>query len=214
MKLWLLVLFACCYQVLAVTDSTKSPFSVDVEEPEPLLPKVLSPGEKLMWGEHGLMRWSGIFPLTEEARERELSLRRTMLTVHQIGGIVTLGSMIATAVYGQLTLNGYSSLGETHKTLAAITIGSYFTTAAMSLLSPPPMIRRNQWNTISIHKGLAIIHFTGMVLTPLLANNIADNERSGGKTNLQINHDKALVHQISGYITTVAFASALAVVTF
>ncbi len=181
---------------------------------EPLLPEILSPGERIMWGEHGLMRWTGLFPLTEESREKELGLRRTMLTVHEIGGFITLGAMLTTVVYGQLTMNGYKSLGDTHVTLATATIASYFTTAALSLLSPPPMIRRKEWNTISIHKGLAIVHFTGMILTPLLADGVAMRERGTGRTGLQIDHDKARIHQVSGYITTVAFASAMAVVTF
>ena len=99
---------------------------------DPLLPEVLSPGEHLMWGQHGFMRIIGAFPLTEESREREMGLRRTMLTVHEIGGFATLAAMIATATYGQLTLNGYHSLGNTHMTLADVTIGAYFFTAAMS----------------------------------------------------------------------------------
>ncbi|MDB5106028.1 MAG: hypothetical protein JWP91_3717 [Fibrobacteres bacterium] len=178
----------------------------------PLLPEVMSPGEKIMWGKRGLMRITGAFPLTEESRERELGLRRTMLTVHQVAGFATLASMIATVTYGQLTLNGHTSLGETHQTLAAITIGSYFFTAAMSLLSPPPMIRRKEWSTISIHKGLAMVHFSGMILTPLLAEGIAREERGAGKD--AIDRDKAHVHQVSGYITTAAFAAAMMVVTF
>lgn len=167
-----------------------------------------------MWGEHGMMRWTGLFPLTEESREKELGLRRTMLTVHEIGGFITLGTMLTTVVYGQLTLNGYKSLGDTHKNWASATIASYFVTAGLSLLSPPPSIRRKEWSTISIHKGLALIHFSGMVLTPLLADGVAMNERGTGKTGLQIDRDKARIHQISGYITTVAFASAMAVITF
>ena len=179
-----------------------------------LLPEILSPGEKIMWGEHGFMRWTGLYPLTEESRTKELKLRRTMLTVHELGGFATLAAMIATATYGQLTLNGDKSLGETHKTLASITIFSYFSTAALSLLSPPPLVRRKEWSTISIHKGLATIHFTGMVLTPLLAQGVAMQERDAGKSDFQINEDKAQIHQISGYITTLAFASAMAVITF
>ncbi|MEO6095307.1 MAG: hypothetical protein ABIW76_06415 [Fibrobacteria bacterium] len=179
---------------------------------DPLLPEVMSPGERIMWGEHGLMRITGIYPLSEESREKEFGLRRTMLTVHQMAGFATLAAMIATATYGQLTLNGYTSLGETHQTLADITIGSYFFTAAMSLLSPPPAIRRKEWNTISIHKGLAIVHFTGMVVTPLLADGIA--YRNPGASQETIDRDKAQVHQISGYITTATFAAAMMVVTF
>jgi hypothetical protein len=181
---------------------------------DPLLPEVLSPGEHLMWGEHGLMRITGAFPLTEESREKEMSLRRAMLTVHQIGGFTTLAVMIATATYGQLTLNGYHSLGSTHMALADVTIGAYFFTAAMSLLSPPPMVRRKEWNSVSIHKGLAIIHFTGMILTPLLADGVAMKERGSGSSGLKIDHDKALIHQVSGYITTAALAGAMIAVTF
>jgi hypothetical protein len=197
--------------------SSESPNSIALDsatKSEPLLPELLSPGERLMWGEHGMMRWTNIYPLTMESREKEFDLRRTMLTVHEVGGFVTLAAMLATATYGQLTLNGYTSLGSTHKTLASVTIASYFLTAGLSLLSPPPAIRRKEWNTISIHKGLAMVHFSGMILTPLLADGIAMNQRGSGMTKLQINRDKALVHQISGYITTVAFATAMGVITF
>ncbi|MBW8886580.1 MAG: hypothetical protein JF616_02380 [Fibrobacteres bacterium] len=180
---------------------------------DPLLPAIMSPGEKLMWGKNGLMRKIGAFPLTEESREKEMSLRRTMLTVHEIGGFITLASMLTTVVYGQLTLNGNLSLGETHQAWATATIISYFTTASLSLLSPPPMVRRNEWNTVSIHKGLAIIHFTGMILTPLLADGIAQEER-GSSSPAKINRDKAHIHQISGYITTATFAAAMMVITF
>lgn len=177
---------------------------------DPLLPEIMGPGERLMWGEHGLMRLIGAFPLTEDSREREIRLRRTMLTAHEVGGFLTLASMIATVTFGQMTLNGREDLGETHETLAGVTIGSYFLTAALSLMSPPPMVRRKEWNTISIHKGLAFVHFTGMVLTPLLADEIAGEGANQGR----IDRDKARVHQVSGYITTAAFATAMLVVTF
>ncbi len=179
-----------------------------------LLPEVVSPGERILWGEHGFMRSTGIYPLTEESREKELGLRRTMLTAHEIGGFLTLAAMITAVTYGQLTLSDNTSYGNTHKTWADVTILSYFTTAALSLLTPPPMVRRKEWSTISIHKGLALIHFTGMVLTPLLADGVAAHERGQGQSTITINHDKAQIHQISGYITTVAFASAMAVITF
>jgi len=180
---------------------------------DPLLPAIMSPGEKLMWGQNGLMRKIGAFPLTEESREKEMGLRRTMLTIHEIGGFITLASMLTTVVYGQLTLNGNLSLGSTHRAWADATILSYFTTASLSLLSPPPMVRRNEWNTVSIHKGLAFVHFTGMVLTPLLADGIAMHER-GSSSPGKINQDKARIHQISGYITTATFAAAMMVITF
>ena len=181
---------------------------------DPLLPEILGPGEHMLWGHHGLMRSIGAFPLTEESREKELSLRRTMLTIHQAGGFITLGAMLTTVVYGQLTLNGNTSLGDTHKLWAQATIWSYFLTASMSLLSPPPMVRRSEWSTVSIHKGLAVIHFSGMILTPLLAEGIAMEERGSGTNRGKIDRDKARIHQVSGYITTAAFAGALMVITF
>src|SRR4051812_33443449 len=50
-----------------------------------LLPDRLGPMESLLWSEHGALRHVG-FPLTEESRDRELHLRRAMLTLHQTGG--------------------------------------------------------------------------------------------------------------------------------
>jgi hypothetical protein len=193
-------------------DTAASRLDGAVPVADPLLPEVMGPGERILWGERGLMRIAGIYPLTEESREQEFGLRRTMLTVHQAAGFATLAAMIATATYGQLTLNGNAGLGETHQTLAGITIGAYFFTAAMALLSPPPAIRRKEWNSISIHKGLAMVHFTGMILTPLLAEGVA--RRNPGASGETIDRDKALVHQVSGYITTAAFAAAMLVVTF
>lgn len=199
-------------QAAPVMDTSATPANLDAMK-DPLLPAIMSPGEKLMWGKNGLMRKIGAFPLTEESREREMSLRRTMLTVHEIGGFITLASMLTTVVYGQLTLNGHLSLGETHQAWATATIISYFTTASLSLLSPPPMVRRNEWNTVSIHKGLAFVHFTGMILTPLLADGIEMEER-GSASQEKINRDKAHIHQVSGYITTATFAAAMMVITF
>lgn len=169
---------------------------------DPLLPEILSPGERLFWGERGLMRVIGAFPLNEESREQELILRRGLLTAHQIGGFLTLASMIATAYAGQMIVNGDNSY-ETAKTrLAWTTVGAYFTTASLALLSPPPLLRRAGWSSVSTHKALAWVHFTGMVVTPLLGV-MVDGDR-----------DRQMLHQVSGYVTTAAFAGAMLVITF
>jgi hypothetical protein len=184
----------------AAADSSRPAASLE----DPLLPAILSPGEKVMWGEHGLMRITGIFPLTEASRENELILRRYMLTAHQIGGFITLASMLATVYVGQTIINGNESQSrlDLKSTLAWTTVGTYFTTASLSLLSPPPLVRRPGWSSVSTHKALAWVHFTGMIITPLLGTMIED------KQNLR------LFHQISGYTTTVAFAGAMLVITF
>jgi hypothetical protein len=169
---------------------------------DPLLPGIMSPGEKMFWGEHGLMRAVGGFPLTEEGRARELMLRRSMLTAHQIGGFITLAAMIATSYCGQMIINGNSGYEGAKDVLAWTTVGTYFGTAALSLLSPPPMVRRAEWNTISTHKALAWAHFTGMIVTPILGTMV---EGAGNVRTL---------HQVSGYLTTATFAGAMYVVTF
>lgn len=168
---------------------------------DPLLPDIMSPGEKLMWGEHGWMRAIAGLPLNEESREKEMGIRRTMLTLHQVGGYVTLASMIATAFCGQMIVNGHESYEDAKGTLAWTTVGLYFTTAALSLLSPPPIIRRPGFSSLTVHKTLAWVHFSGMIITPILGTFIEDERKV------------RIFHQTAGYVTTAAFAGAMLSIT-
>jgi hypothetical protein len=173
-----------------------------------LLPANISFGERLMWGDEGMMRRIGIVPaLSPQERKFELSLRRTMLTTHQIDGFVTLGLMGATAYYGQQVLNGRRSMLSNHKTFLTATIIGYSTTALLAVLAPPPIIRRDETSTITLHKTLAWVHFGGMILTPILGGLIHHRRgTSYGST--------AQFHQIAGYATTATFAASLIVITF
>ncbi len=197
---------------LPATDSISSVEQPSAPPPpanEPrLLPPHLSVGETFLWGTDGFLRQIGITgQLSVPERRHELVVRRTMLTAHQIGGFLTLGSMIATAYYGQRVLDGHRRDGDIHSTLAMATILSYSATGLLAILSPPPLIRRDEEeSTITLHKTLAWIHFTGMVVTPFIAQYI------GGRRHLNIS--RAHIHQVSGYITTAAFAAAMIVVTF
>jgi hypothetical protein len=206
--------------ILSLMTAGLAPALAQSEQANPayaLLPDVMSPMEKVFWGERGLMRGMG-YPLTQESREKELGLRRGMLTAHQIGGFLTLASMAATVVTGQILINGQSE-GEGHTghahgtehdhgvhglktTLAWTTVGLYSTTAILSLFTPPPLIRNKNWNSLSWHKGLAVVHFTGMFITPFLGMMIEDN------------HDLQTFHQVSGYMTLAALTGAMVVVTF
>lgn len=174
-----------------------------------LLPDKISFMEKFLWGENGLVRKIGIEPpLTVPIREREIKIRRTMLIAHQIGGFTTLALMLAAAYYGQRTIdaNGNRSLGSIHQALIGATIASYTATGLLAVLSPPPLIRGHEGGTTGIHKTLAWIHLIGMIVTPILANNI------GGRR--YFNMDKAHIHQIAGYITTAVFTASMLVITF
>ncbi|HLX11944.1 MAG TPA: hypothetical protein VKS81_03945, partial [Bacteroidota bacterium] len=171
-----------------------------------LLPEDISWMEKGLWGENGFMRSIGIAgPLTPESRKGELQARRTMLTAHQIGGFITLASMGAAVYYGQRTLNGGSrAIRNDHNLFIAVTIVSYSLTGGLAILSPPPLIRRSETSTTTIHKTLAWVHFVGMVVTPILGSLIG--KRYPNQT--------ATFHQVSGYVTLGALAASMIVVTF
>lgn len=172
-------------------------------EPRPLLPARLGPMESLMWSEHGLMRKTFDLPLTPEERQKEMKARRNMLAFHQIGGFATLAALAATVVLGQIAYNGDESMGPVHGAMAMTAVTLYFTTATLAIFTPPPTIRRKEWSTVSTHKLLATIHFSGMLLTPFLGSMVADNRR-----------DLRTIHLVSGYVTTAAFAGAMVAVTF
>ncbi len=176
-----------------------------VQKPK-LLPDNISFGEKLFWGENGLFRGIGIAgPLTPQERIHELSIRRTMLTAHQIGGFATLALMLTADYFGQRVIDGRRDLGDMHQKLIAATIISYSATGLLAILSPPPLIRRDEGGTTTIHKTLAWIHVLGMIITPILGSTIRHKRL--------FNMDQAHFHQISGYLTTAVFAASLIVIT-
>jgi len=171
-----------------------------------LQPANMSFMEHYLWDEDGLFRkWGWAAPLTPDERKAELDVRRTMLTAHQIGGFVTEAAMIGAVYFGQRTIDGDRSANQWHQPLVAATIGAYSITGLLAILSPPPYIRRdNETSTTTIHKLLAWVHFTGMFVTPLLAQFIHRNDYNG----------IARFHQWSGYITLAALTASLIVVTF
>lgn len=171
-----------------------------------LLPKNISLMERAFWGENGVFRATGIAPLTPESRKEELEARRAMLTLHQASGIATLGLMVATLIVGQRYVDGDFTLYDAKRRLGNATLFAYMTTAGFSLFAPPPAVRRDEWNSISTHKLFALIHFTGMIITPILANRIAS---PSGDYN-----QKVRAHQTAAYITTAAFSASIVSLAF
>jgi hypothetical protein len=186
-----------------------SPDSLSQPPKRKLIPTNASYMEKFLWDEDGLFRNMGLAsPLTPEVRKSELSLRRNMLTAHLIGGFVTLGSMITACYYGQKMIDDGGKLRSNrsnHQLFVTVTIASYSATGLLAVLSPPPMIRRDEISTTTIHKTLAWVHFLGMVVTPIIGASLHRNA-----TTSQIAH----FHQASAYITTAALAASLIVITF
>jgi hypothetical protein len=166
----------------------------------PLLPNRMGPVENILWSQDGLMRKTFNLPLSPEERESELRVRHAMLQAHQVGGFITMAGLLATVTLGQMAYNGHE-VGDIHGAVAVTTVASYFTTAALSIFTPPPAMRRDEWNTVSTHKLLGVVHFSGMMLTPILGG-FAEDSRTMRKA-----------HLASAYTTTAAFAGALLVVT-
>ncbi len=183
-----------------------------------LLPENISFTERGLWGEDGILRTTGIAaPLTPQSRKSELQLRRTMLVMHQVGGFLTLGSMIAALYYGQKSFTDPNSgqrndpYRSKHQLFVTTTIVLYSGTGLLAMASPPPLIRRDEgWNTTTIHKTLAWVHFVGMVVTPILGGTVLKRGPIGRYVDL----NQARFHQISGYVTATALAAAMISVTF
>jgi hypothetical protein len=171
-----------------------------------LLPGKIMFTQRMFWGEKGLMRNFNAFELTPEKRQKELKLRRTMLVTHQVLGFATLGGMIAQGFVGAKLYKGgndYERVKDTHEALAtAVEIG-YFTTAGLSLFAPPKMLNeRKGFSSIKLHKGLAVIHLTGMITTMVLAGQLE-------------NHPELKpYHRAAAYSAFGAFAASMIVIKF
>ena len=166
---------------------------------ESLLPNRMIFTQRALWGNNGLLRKVGIFPLNVERREKELKLRRSMLKIHQIIGYLTLAGMVTQGFLGGKLYNNWErGLYNTHKTVGNLTSISYFTGAGLSLFAPPPLINKKSkgLSSIKAHKYLASVHFSAMLSTNIFK-----------KRNQQI-------HKISAYTAVGSFAAAVLVFNF
>lgn len=162
----------------------------------------MSAWERVWWGRRGLMRVTGLFPTHPEAPVEDFRqiahVRRRMLSLHQLAGLATVASMAVTVYGGQRAIDGHGS--GLHEASLPVTIGLYSATATLALLSPPRLLNRRGFDTMTIHRALAVLHISGMIITPLLA---PDGEDGDG----------ARVHQAMGYATLGTLAAAM-LVTF
>jgi hypothetical protein len=170
---------------------------------ESLLPGKIMFTQRIFWGEKGLMRGFNAFELTPEKRQKELKLRRNMLVAHQIVGFATLGGMVAQGIVGAQLYNGKDVKGLHEGLATAIEIG-YFSTAGLSLFAPPKMLNeRKGYSSIKLHKILAMIHFSGMITTMVLAGQLENNYEAIKPW-----------HRAAAYTTFGAFAASMIVIKF
>lgn len=137
-----------------------------IEAPS-LLPERMVFTQRALWGEKGIFRRTGVSSLNIEQRQKELKVRRAMLTTHQVLGYATLAAMVAQGIIGGKLYNGDYDLYELHKTMGDVVNIGYFTTAGLSLFAPPPLINKKVrgFSSIKAHKILATVHFSAMVAT-------------------------------------------------
>ena len=153
-----------------VEDDLLNSLTNDSAEQVKLLPDHMLPTQRLLWGNKGLMRSFNSFKLTPENRAKELKVRRTMLVLHQGFGALTSLGMIGQAIVGMKLYNGDKNMKELHEGLAVGVNVTYFTTATLSLFSPPKMLNeRKGYSSIKIHRYLAVLHMAGMITTNVLA---------------------------------------------
>jgi hypothetical protein len=179
MKKYLIFLGIACsisLNVGAQTDSLDLLLQLGSEEPVELIPKRMIFTQRMLWGEKGLMRTLKVAPLTDHGRETELKIRRGMLVTHQVLGFATLAGMVAQGIVGSKLYDGDYKIKDLHEGLGTAVNITYFTTAGLSLFTPPPLISRQVkgLNGIKMHKSLAVVHLSAMIATNLLADSAGD----------------------------------------
>ena len=201
----LLSLFAIIFSVNCFAQDFTEEFEnlINTEKPS-LLPEKMIFSQRILWGEKGLLRKTGIVKLSLENREKELVVRERMLKAHQIIGYITFAGMIYQGILGGKLYNGDYSVYDTHKKLGNIVTASYFTGAALSLFSPPPLVNRKKegLNNIRLHKILANVHVPAMVITNIYADK--QYEKKSYKE----------IHKVSAYTAVASYTLAMVTIIF
>ena len=201
----LLVLLSLILSVSCLAQDFTDEFEnlINTEKPS-LLPEKMLITQRVLWGEKGLFRKTGIAKLSIENREKELIVREKMLKAHQIIGYITFAGMIYQGILGGKLYNGDYSVYETHKTLGKVVSASYFTGAGLSLFAPPPLVNRKKegLNNIRLHKILANVHVPAMIVT-----NIYADKQHGNRSHKEI-------HKASAYTAVASYTLAMFTIIF
>jgi hypothetical protein len=202
---FLLLLIGSINKVQAQTDSLLQTLLVDEKIDSQLIaPKKMLFTQQLVWGTNGIFKNRyGSIEDPIERRKIDLRIRRKMLQIHQIGGFVTLGGMVAQGIVGSQLYNGSYKLKQTHEALGAAINLTYGLTAINALFTPPSTFKRDKKLTsIRLHKWLAIAHMSGMIATNILGT--------------QIENNVALkpYHRAAAYTSFISLAAAMVVIKF
>ena len=159
--------------------------------------------QRVLWGTGGLLknRYSGNDLVVN--RQKDLKIRRTMLKLHQIGGFVTIGGMLAQGIIGSQLYKGDYKVKDLHENVGMAVNLTYGFTALNGLFAPPSAFNRDKKITsIRLHKWLAVLHLSGMIATNILATQIEDNA------------SLKPYHRAAAYVSFASLATALVVIKF
>ena len=195
----------CAQQVAAQSDSLLqqliSANNVDSSLIQP--PAKMLFTQRVLWGTGGLLknRYSGNDLVAN--RKMDLKIRRTMLQLHQIGGFVTIGGMLAQGIIGSKLYKGDYKVRELHENVGMAVNLTYGFTALNGLFAPPSAFNRDKKITsIRLHKWLAVLHLSGMIATNILGSQIEDNV------------SLKPYHRAAAYVSFASLATALVVIKF
>jgi hypothetical protein len=159
--------------------------------------------QRALWGTNGILknRYSGNDLVAN--RKTDLKIRRTMLQLHQIGGFVTIGGMLAQGIIGSQLYKGDYKVKDLHENVGMAVNLTYGFTALNGLFAPPSAFNRDKKITsIRLHKWLAVLHLSGMIATNILATQIEDNA------------SLKPYHRAAAYVSFASLATALIVIKF
>lgn len=181
---------------------------------------LLAPKPYLLGEEPPLADDPYLLPVTtpEQKEESErLERRGTMLRWHQGLGLTTLGLLTAQVIVGYSLLShaeegafgeSFDRLRTAHLILGVSSFVTYLSAASLALLAPG-IDRTGAFDTLTIHKSLAFVHGTGMILTPTFGFYLSKNRDRLGERYLPL----ARTHQIAGITTWAALFGAFLVIT-
>jgi len=141
-----------------------------------------------------------------------------MLKVHQTLGLITAIPMVAALITGpqakakgrngQTITEPTSANLDFHIALGGLTTGLYWTTAYYAIFAPKiPGVKPK--GAIRLHRELAWVHGSGMILTGILGIMAYRQENAGEKV-----HGIASAHGTIAYVTAAAYGASIVSVSW
>lgn len=139
------------------------------------------------------------------AEQARLNRRSRMLQMHQRLGLITAVPLVATLITsgGAGGRSTSSTSRDIHASLGALTVGMYAWTASYAIRAPKIEGTATR-GPIRIHKALAWVHGSGMIITPILGA-IAFDQKSKGEHV----HGIASAHGATAWVTAIAYGAAM-----